>query len=464
MNTAFASRAGVAILTVTWVSSFVMPFMGSAMNVALPAIGAEFSMGAVALTWVNQAFLLASAMVLLPMGRLADLRGRRRAYIAGTWAFTLFSVLGALTPSGGWFLASRVLQGISAAMVFSTVPALLASAFPAAQRGRVLGINVTGVYLGLTLGPVLGGVLVQTLGWRSLLWLNLPLGMLILPLAYRNLPPDEARPAARLDLGGAALFSLGLGLLVVGFTRVSEPAGQAMTVASLACLTAFWRWERRVAEPMLDVRVFAANRLFLFSNLAALINYASTSAVVFLLSLYLQYIQGLTPAAAGGILLVQPLIMAALSSYAGALSDRVSPRLLASVGMGITATGLAAVGGLGPATPLPAVVAALVLLGLGFGLFSSPNTNAVMGSVARPHLGIASAALGTMRSTGQVLSMGCAALVLHLVMADAPLEPANYPRLLLSLRVLAAIFACLCLAGVFVSLARGGRAAGAGDE
>jgi len=178
--------------------------------------------------------------------------------------------------------------------------------------------------------------------------------------------------------------------------------------------------------------------------------------VVFLLSLYLQYIRGFPPAAAGGILLVQPLIMAGLSSYTGALSDRVAPRLLASTGMGVTVAGLALLGFLGADTPLPWVVGTLVLLGIGFGLFSSPNTNAVMGSVERHHLGVASASIGTMRSTGQVLSMGFAALVLHLVMGDVPIEPSNYPLLMSSLRLIAGIFALLCLAGVFVSMARGG--------
>jgi MFS family permease len=298
-----------AILVVTSVSAFVVPFMGAAMNIALPSIAAEFAFGAVTLTWVTMAYLLASAMLLLPFGRMADIYGRRRCFLVGTAAFTLFSGLAALATTGGWLIAGRVLQGIGGAMAFPTSIAILTEAFPREQRGKALGINVTSVYLGLSLGPVIGGLLVNAWGWRSILWVNVPLGLVILALAVAYLPPDTPHSESRVDIVGSGLFSLALGLLVYGFSRAATGLGQALIGLALLGFAAFGRWELRAKHPMLDVRVFASNRLFLCSNLAALINYASTSAVGFLLSLYLQNVKGLTPAAAGVVLLVQPAIM-----------------------------------------------------------------------------------------------------------------------------------------------------------
>ncbi len=459
MNMPARPRAGAAILAVTTLSAFITPFLGSSVNVALPSIGRDLSLGAVALTWVNTSYMLASAMLLLPFGRMADLHGRRRFFILGTWLFTLFSVLAALAPNGTWLIAARVLQGAGSGMVFSTGAALLTSAYPPGERGKVLGLNVTGVYLGLTLGPVLGGFLVQAAGWRSILWLNLPLGLLILAMAHRHLPADGKGAPGRVDVPGSVLFSAALGCLVIGFSTVSGATGRFLVLLSALFFILFAVWERRVKDPMLDLRLLTANRAFLFSNLAALIHYSSTTAVVFLLSLYLQTIKGFAPAAAGGILLVQPLMMAALSWFTGALSDRIEPRFLASSGMALTTVGLVFMAFLDVSTPVSRVAAVLILLGVGYGLFSSPNTNSIMGSVGPRHLGVASAAMGTMRMTGQVLSMGFAALVLSLVMGHAPIVPENHPLLLSSLRLLSGLLAASCFIGIFVSLARGGRRA-----
>jgi EmrB/QacA subfamily drug resistance transporter len=447
--------AGFAILTVTSISAFLVPFMGAAMNIALPDIAAAFGFNAITLTWVSTAYLLASAMLLLPLGRLADLYGRRRFFMLGIAVFTVCSVLAAAAWSGPWLIAARALQGIGGSMAFPAATAILTDAFPREMRGRALGWNVTSVYLGLSLGPVLGGLLVHAWGWRSILWLMVPLGGAVFALAYLRLPRDTPPAGGRIDVVGSALFSAALGLLIFGFSRADRGAGQASVALALAGFWAFGAWELRTRDPMLDLRVFAANRMFLFSNLAALINYAATAAVGFLLSLYLQQVKGLTPAAAGLVLLVQPAIMTALSAYTGALSDRIAPRHLASAGMAMTAAGLLPMAWMDAATPLAWIVADLALLGLGFAFFSSPNTNAVMSAVERRHLGIASATLGTMRLTGQVLSLGLATLVLSLTMGAVPIEPATYPLLLESIRFTAGLFTALCAVGVGVSLYRG---------
>jgi MFS family permease len=242
-----------------------------------------------------------------------------------------------------------------------------------------------------------------------------------------------------------------------GFSRLPSVLGLALTAAGLAALAVFIRFELRAAAPLLDLRLFQTNRIFAFSNLAALFNYSATSAVAFLMSLYLQYIKGLPPQKAGLVLLAQPIIMALSSPFAGRLSDRSEPRLIASFGMGLSVAGLFLFSFLRAGTGFGFIIASLVCLGLGFGLFSSPNTNAIMSSVEKRHLGIASAALGTMRLSGQMLSAGITMMIFALVMGRAPIQPSVYPQFLRSVRIAFVFYALLCVAGIFASLARGNR-------
>jgi MFS family permease len=228
-----------------------------------------------------------------------------------------------------------------------------------------------------------------------------------------------------------------------------------MAAIGLVLMAAFVRWEGRTMYPVVDVAMFARNRVFAMGNLAALINYSATFAVGFLLSLYLQYVRSLSPAAAGTILLSQPVVMAIVSPFAGRLSDRVPSRVVASTGMALVAAGLFMLAPVGPATPMPFIVAALVVLGCGFGLFSSPNTNGVMGSVAPPLYGVASATLGTARLTGQMFSMGVAMLVLTLFVGREPIGSGNEIAFVRGIRAAFLVFGVLCVGGTFASLARG---------
>jgi MFS family permease len=215
------------------------------------------------------------------------------------------------------------------------------------------------------------------------------------------------------------------------------------------------RWETRVDSPVFDTKLFRHNIVFAFSNLAALINYCATSATGFLLSLYLQYTRGLSPENAGLILVSQPVIMAVFSPLAGRLSDRIEPRIVASIGMTLTVIGLLLFAFLNSATSFPFIIFNLILLGFGFALFSSPNTNAVMSSVEKKFYGVASATLATMRLTGQMLSMGIAMLVFAVYIGRAQITPENYPAFLTSAKTAFIIFAVLCFGGIFASLSRG---------
>jgi EmrB/QacA subfamily drug resistance transporter len=441
------------VLAVTTLASFLTPFMGSSVNVALPAIGREFGLGALGLSWVATSYLLAAAMLLVPFGKVADLRGRTPVFLGGMALYTAASLLCAVAGSAGQLVAARVLQGAGGAMVFGTSVAILTAGFPPSQRGRVLGINVAAVYLGLSLGPSVGGLLTEHLGWRSVFVVNVAAGTLTSVVAAFNLPRDARPPSATpFDWAGAVLYSVGLAGVVSGFSRLPGWPGAVLLAGGAAALALFVRRERSIADPVLDIRLFSRNRVFAFSNLAALINYAATYAVGFLLSLYLQNVRGLGAQAAGLLLVAQPLVQAAVSPFAGRLSDRVAPRTLASAGMAVIVVGLAFLAFLDAGTGMAWVAGMLAVLGVGFGLFSSPNTSAVMGSVDRQQYGVASATLATVRMTGQAFSMGIAMLVFALAAGSGASGPGLF---LAGVRACFAVFAALCVGGVLASLARG---------
>ena len=445
-----------AALLVTTLSSLLTPMMASAVSIAMPAIARDFTMDAILLSWVASTYLLAAAVFLLPFGRLADIVGRKKIFSWGTVIFTAASLLAAVAPTAPLFLCARVLQGIGSAMIFGTGIAILTSVFPPQRRGWVLGINVAATYSGLSLGPFVGGLLTQHLGWRSLFLATAPLGLLILAAVWLKMPQEwrESRGEA-FDWLGSAVYCLMLTAFMFGFTLLPRTGGLALILAALAALPFFLARESRTQYPIFQVALIKGNTVFAFSNLAALINYSATFAITFLLSLYLQYIKGLSPGDAGLILIAQPVVMAVFSPVAGRLSDHLEPRLVASLGMGISAAGLFLFIWLNNQTGLGVIVAGLILVGFGFALFSSPNTNAVMGSVEKKYFGVAAATLSTMRMIGQMLSMGIATLIFSLLIGKVQIAPALYPVFLKSVKVSFVIFSALCSAGVFFSLARG---------
>lgn len=443
-------------LIVVATGSFLTPFMGSSINVALPSIGKALAMDAIMLSWIAMAYSLSAAMFLVPFGRAADIHGRKKVFLWGVAIFGLFSLLCGLATSGTMLTISRVLQGIGGAMLFGTGIAILTSVFPPQQRGQALGINVAAVYLGLSLGPVFGGLLTQNLGWRSVFFVNVPLCLFIVAFTLANLKGEWAEARGEpFDWTGSVIYGASLATLVYGFSRLPGGLGGILVGAGLVGIAAFALWESRFAHPVLDVALFRHNRVFALSSLAALINYAATAAIGFLLSLYLQYIKALTPQQAGFVLIAQPVMQATFSPLAGRLSDRIEPRVVASIGMSLNVIGIFLLTLLNEATSLPFIVAGLLFVGLGFALFSSPNTNAIMGAVERRFYGVASATQGTMRIIGQMLSMGIVMLIINVILGPVQITPALYPQFLRAAHIAFVTFAALCFGGIFASLARG---------
>ncbi len=413
-------------------------------------------MDAISLSWIRTAYLLAAAMFLVPFGKIADIHGRKRVFTYGTVVFTFAALLLGLSTSGAMLLSVRVLQGFGSAMIFGTGVAILTSVFPPGERGRVLGVNVASVYLGLSLGPVLGGFLTQQIGWRSIFLVTVPLGLIVIFFVIWQLKGEWAEAQGEsFDLLGSIIYALSLVALMVGVSRLPETLGAGLILAGVAGLALFTVWELRARVPVLNIRLLTGNRAFALSNLAALINYGATSAVAFLLSLYLQYIKALTPQQAGLVLIAQPVVMATFSPLAGRLSDRLEPRIVATAGMALTAVGLALMIFVGPETPLWAIVVRLFVLGSGFALFSSPNMNAIMGAVSRRYYGVASGMLGTMRLMGQMLSQGVAMLLFALYIGRVEITAQYYSLFLASMSTAFGVFTILCVFGVFASLVRG---------
>jgi EmrB/QacA subfamily drug resistance transporter len=445
-------RAAVAVATL---GAFLTPFTSSAVNLALPTIGRGFGATAVTLGWISTANILAAAALVVPLSRLADLRGRRRVFLAGVVVFTAASVWASLAPSAAQLIAARAVQGAGAAALFGTGVAILTSVLPPGERGRALGLNTAAVYLGLSLGPTLGGWITGAFGWRAVFLVNVLVGAVLLAALTRLRGEWAGARGERFDLGGAAFYAAGQVALLLGLSRLTTPGGAALALVGAALLGLFLGWEARVRSPVLDIALLRRNTVFAMSSLAAFINYAATSAVGFLASLYLQFVRGLGPGEAGLVMLSQPLLMMLVSPAAGALSDRVEPRVPASAGMALSALGLAGLALVGPATPLGWVVAALVVLGTGFGLFTSPNTNAGMGAVEPGRFGVAAGFLGAMRLTGQVFSMALAMLILSVRLGHVAAAAAPPEALVAALRIALAVFAGLCAVGVLPSLARG---------
>lgn len=446
-------RSAMIVATLT---SFMGPFMISSVNVAMPAIQADFQMDAVQLSWISTAYLLAMAVGLVPAGKIADIHGRKKVFATGLGVYTLGTGLAVFADSAAMLIGLRVLQGLGAAMFVTTGMAIITSIFPPNRRGRAIGVYVAAVYIGLSVGPFAGGFLTHYLGWRSIFLVMLPLGLLVLFLTLHHLKGEWlGEPGQQLDISGCLLYASAIFAMVYGATRLPATLGTVLLLCGVLLFAGFIRQQLTTRFPVFDIHLFVGNRTFAYSSLAALLNYSATFAVTFLLSLYLQYLKGMSPQTAGSVLMAQPIVMALLSPIAGRFSDLIEPRLLASAGMTITAIGVLFFSMLQPDTAPYLIVANLILLGTGFALFSSPNMNAIMGAVEKRHYGLASGTVATMRLLGQMFSMAVATVVLALLVGRQAIVPANYGLFLRSIHTVFLISAGLCFSGVYFSWFRG---------
>ncbi len=458
------------VLWVTCVGAFMSPLDFSAVSVALPDMGRDVHLSFAEALWVQAGYLLTYTLMLVPSGRIADQLGRLLVWRTGIAVFAITSLLTGISVDTGWLLVARSLQGVGAGMMTGTATALVSTVFPPSERGRAIGINVTAIYLGLSTGPLIGGLLVSSLGWRWVFFVNVPIAAATLLAARRLRDPDRRGGRPQLDLPGTGLLAVGLGCLVVPLTfgaawGWSSTRVIALFAISAVALVTFAIVEQRVASPVLDLGLFRRSRVFAAANAAALLNYTAMFGSIALTAIALQVVAGWSPIMTGLILILQPGVMVCVSPFAGRLSDRIGSRFLCTGGMLFVALGLGILATVPNGVPVAHVLPALALIGLGMAMFSSPNTSSAMNAAPDAALGVAAGVLTTMRSLGQSMSIAVlgAITAVHLGGAGDKLllggqAPPHAGELYIEgYRVAMAVGAGIAVVGALVSLTRGAR-------
>ena len=399
-------------------------------NVALPTIAEEFNTDLPTIQWVVIIYALTIAALLLPMGRLSDLVGRKKIYIVGMVVLGTGAVLSGLSPALEMMFPSRVLQGVGSAMTQGTGMAIIIAAFPANEKGRAIGLFMTMVGVGAVAGPAIGGVVVDAFGWRVVFFLTLPLEVIGIAATWwvmRGWTEAQERSGTRFDWWGAALST---GILVAlllamttgnkaGWTSPPIIAAFAGTVAMLA--TFIW-WELRTDAPMLDLRLFKG-RTFTFGVSAAFLTFLGSSAVLFMMPFYLQNILGYSAKTAGFVVVPGALCMAVLGTVSGVLSDRFGRRPFTVGGLACSAIGLFILSRVTDDSSLFVVVPALMLMNAGMGIFYSPNSSSVMSTVGQIKYGVVSGFLNLVRNAANVTSIAVATIIVTTTMASQGFEP-----------------------------------------
>ncbi len=441
-------------LFVTSLASFVNPFMGSSINVVLPSIGKYFNLNAVLLSWIGLSFLLSSSIFLVPFGRLADIYGRKKLFILGTFIYGVSSLFCGISNLPYLLILFRFFQGLGGALFFGTSIALLTSIYPQEERGKALGINASMVYLGLSLGPFLGGAIAEHLGWRDLFILNFFLTIFLSIITSIKLKGEWAdAKAEKYDLFGALILIFSFLFMQLGLSFLNKK-GYILLILFIAFFYLFVLYEKKQNFPLFNIELFK-NSLFLFSNLSAFINYSSTFSCGFMLSLYLQYLKGFSPFKTGIILFIQPIIMAISSPFIGKLSDKKEPRILSSLGMFLNLFSLILLYNLNLNTKNYYIYLILLLLGLGNGFFASPNTNAIMGSVEKKYYGVATGTLSSMRAMGMSTSISLTTLILSIFLKNNPIKIENFNLFISSIKTFSILFSFFLFIGIFTSFSRG---------
>ncbi|MEN3046507.1 MAG: MFS transporter [Candidatus Hydrothermales bacterium] len=445
----------ISILVIAFFASFMTPFMNSSINVLLPDMGKNLNLSAKTLSWIATSHLLSLSIFLLPFGKIGDIYGKRRIFLLGLLTHSLSSFLISISSIPFLIIFFRLIQGIGSAMVFGMGLSILTEIFPPSERGKAFGINSASIYTGLSLGPLLGGILTKEFGWRSLFVFNSIFSLIsVLFLLFSLKKEFETIRNEKFDFLSFLIYGLSLATLVYGFTVINQSHGLLYFLAGVLILIFFINFEAKRSSPLLEINLFKKNPTFLFSNLATFINYASTSGVSLLLSLYLQYIKGINPRETGIILLSQPIVMALISPLAGRISDKISPGFVASFGMFITFISLSLFTSLENSTETVFILLNLILMGLGIGTFAPPNIKCVMSSVDKRFYGVSASMVATMRVLGHLFSVAIVTLILSYFLEGKNINNTNLNLLLKGTKTSLLLFSVLSLLGIFVSLKR----------
>lgn len=398
------------VMTAVAIGIFMATLDGSIVNVALPTLVRSLNADFPTIQWVILAYLLALATLLLGIGRLADMYGKKPLYTTGFVIFTIGSVLCGLSPTAGWLIASRVVQGIGAAMILALGLAIVTEAFPPGERGKALGLGGTTVSVGIVVGPTLGGLLIETLSWHWIFFVNLPVGIIGTLLALKYVPDVRPHEEQRFDYAGALLLFIALLALSLALTLGQELGFTAQPILLLFAVAGvflflFVRQERRHPQPMIELHLFESS-LFSVNLITGFMVFVALSGTIILIPFYLELVLGFPTGYVGLLMATIPVGLGLVAPLSGALSDRVGTRPITVVGLLLLAAGYYAMSTLDANTSVAGFIARFVPLGIGMGTFQSPNNSAVMGAVSRRRLGIASGLLAITRTLGQTAGIG----------------------------------------------------------
>ena len=440
------------VVFIAAITSFFGVFLSNGIIIGVPAIANDFAMNNVIQNWIPTIFFLAMAVFTVPAGQISGKFGVKKSLLVGVIIFLIGSVGAVLSFSTESFMLFRVIQGASVALVNVSGMAMVVAAVKPQNRGKALGFTVTGIYLATSLSPVICGFLVYNLGWRSIFYAVIPFLVLCIILMIVKVPQDwKTYEHDSIDKVGSLLYAVGILLFIYGFTNLVNQTGIIFTVAGIIFLVIFAAWELRQTSPVFNMNLFK-NMKFTSSNIAALCSYLAIMVVTTILNYHFQYVKGWNAQMAGLILIVTPIIMAIIAPNSGKLSDRIHPQKLAAIGMAIATIALLILTFLTKETPVYVVVVAMILQGVGMGLFSSPNMNAIMSSVPPKDAPTASASQATMRTIGQTMSLGMLTLIFAWVMGSLPLSTEYAGLIVQSSQVICGICTVACVVSIFASL------------
>lgn len=451
------SKEQINILIVVLLTSFMCTFTGNALNLSIPAIEADFGVSAKAVGWVITLYTLVCAAAAVPFGKLADILDRKKIFATGLGIFVVCSLACVFSWNLTVMLILRGLQGIGSSMIFATNMAILVGSFDPKERGKVLGISTCATYIGLSSGPVLGGILNEHFGWQSILIVTFALGVICLYMAIYKVPSQKIGEGVvrNFDIKGTVLFCVGITCLMYGISIIDTGyVAYILTAIGIAITVWFVKNELKVVDPIIKMQLFTKSKGFRSSNLVALMNYSATSAITYLMSMYLQMGKGFSSQAAGLVLITAPLVQAILSPSAGKLADKHSPFKLSSLGMGVCAISLGILFFIGIDTPIWYIVGGLCVVGTGFAIFAAPNTSAIMGCVDKDDYGIASSILATMRNIGFTVAMAIVTLIVGLYMGQNGMNNVSADVLMSTIRTCLIVFGVISIGGIFISLKR----------
>lgn len=439
------------VIIIAILCSFAVAFNSNALSVALPTLAHDFQMTNIMQNWIINAYLLVIAVCCVPLGKICGKYGLKRTLIIGLIIYIVGAVCSALALDEIMLIMSRIIQAIGSAVLFVNVMAMITAQIAPQKRGQAIGLNIMGVYIGLTSAPTIAGILVENFSWRTIFYITLPLIFISIYLLYKIDKEWSMGVDIPIDYKGSLLYMAGISLLMYGFTILNQITGIIISIIAIVILLIFAKYELKVPNPIYEVRLFKNSR-YTSSNLASFISYFATFVVTYILNYHFQYLMGYSPQYSGLLLIVTPLIMALFAPISGKLSDKINPQKLASIGMSLVSIAMFIYCFLDKSMPLYLVIIAMVLQGFGFGLFSSPNNNVILGSVEKKDIPIASASLSTVRTIGQSFSLGLLTLIFTLVMGKVAIVPENYHLLVQSSQITMIFSTILCIIAVILSL------------